>query len=69
MYNSAFVLSAFITISAKGGYFFDNIGLSVCLFVCGKHYSKRYKWIGTKFYGGVLGGTMIEQLIKFLVMI
>ena len=29
-----------------------------CLFVCGQHYSKRYEWIGMKFYGGVLGSTM-----------
>ena len=30
----------------------------VCLFVCGQHYSKSNKWIGMKFYGGVLGSTM-----------
>ena len=28
------------------------------LFVCGQHYSKRYEWIGMKFYGGVLDGTV-----------
>ena len=34
----------------------------VCLFVslsvCGQHYLKSYKWIGMKFYGGVLGSKM-----------
>ena len=41
---------------------FGTISLSVCLFiclfVCGQHYSNSYDWIGMKFYGGVLGGTM-----------
>ena len=31
--------------------------LSVCLFVCGQHYSNSYERIGMKFYGGVLGST------------
>ena len=30
--------------------------LSVCLSVCGQHYSKSYEWIGLKFYGGGGGG-------------
>ena len=30
----------------------------VCLSVCGQHYSKSYKRIKMKFYGGVLGSTM-----------
>ena len=30
---------------------------SVCLFVCGQHYSKSYEWIGMKFYGRVLSST------------
>ena len=42
----------------KGGYVFGSVGLSVCLFVCGQHYSKSYEWIGMKFYGGVLGSMM-----------
>ena len=32
--------------------------LFVCLFVYGQHYSKSYKQIGMKFYGGVLGSTV-----------
>ena len=43
---------------AKRGYVFGNIGLFVCLFVCGQLYSTRYEWIGMKFYGGVLCGAM-----------
>ena len=42
----------------KGGYVFGRIGLSICLFVCGQHYSKNYERIVMKFCGGVLGGTM-----------
>ena len=30
----------------------------VCLSVCGQQYPNTYEWIGLKFYGGVLGGTM-----------
>ena len=37
---------------------FGSTGLSVC----GQHYSKRYEWIGTKCYGGVLGSTMNNRL-------
>ena len=33
------------------------VSLSVCLFVCGQHYSKSYEWIGMKFYRGVLSST------------
>ena len=33
------------------------VSLSVCLFVCGQHYSKSYERIGMKFYGRVLSGT------------
>ena len=29
----------------------------VCLSVCKQHYSKSYKWIAMKFYGGVRGST------------
>ena len=43
---------------SKGGYIFG----SVCLLVCGHHYSKRYERIGMKFYGGVLGSTMKNWL-------
>ena len=32
--------------------------LSVCLLVCGQHFSTSYEWIGMEFYGGVLGSTM-----------
>ena len=42
----------------KGGYVFGSVGLSVCLSVCGQHYSKSYERIGVKFYGGVLGSIM-----------
>ena len=41
----------------KGGYVFGSVGLSVCLFVCGQHYSKSYERIGMKFYGRVLSST------------
>ena len=43
---------------AKGGYVFGTVGVSVCLSVCGQHYSKSYKGIGMKFDGGALGSTM-----------
>ena len=33
------------------------VSLSVCLFVCGQHYSKSYERIGMKFYGLVLSST------------
>ena len=33
------------------------VSLSVCLFVCGQHYSKCYERIGMKFYGWVLSST------------
>ena len=33
------------------------VSLSVCLFVCGQHYSTRYERFGMKFYGGVLSST------------
>ena len=33
-----------------------SIGLSVCLSVCGQHYSNIYEWIGMKFYGLGFGG-------------
>ena len=43
----------------KGGYVFGTlVCLSVCLFVCGQHYSTSYEWVGMKFYGGVLVSTM-----------
>ena len=41
----------------KGGYVFDSVGLSVCLFVCEQHYSKSYERIGMKFYVRVLSST------------
>ena len=34
----------------------------VCLSVCKQHYSKSYKRIAVKFYGGIWGGTMKKQL-------
>ena len=34
-----------------------SYSLSVCLFVCGQHYSKSYERIGMKFYGGVQSST------------
>ena len=46
----------------KGGYVFGGVGLSVCLFVCGQHYSHSYERIGVNFYGGVLGSTMKNSL-------
>ena len=46
-----FVLNHYLL--GKGGYVFGSVGLSVCLFVCGQHYSKSYEWIGMKGYGGV----------------
>ena len=42
----------FITSLAKGGYVFGSVGLSVCLLVCGQHYSKTNERIGMKFNGG-----------------
>ena len=33
------------------------VSLSVCLFVCGQHYSKSYERIEMKFYGRVLSST------------
>ena len=33
------------------------VSLSVCLFVCGQHYSNSYERIGMKFYGRVLSST------------
>ena len=33
------------------------VSLSVCLFVCGQHYSKSYERIGMKFYGRFLSST------------
>ena len=35
----------------------EFVSLSVCLFVCGQHYSKSYERIGMKFYGRVLSST------------
>ena len=35
-----------------------SAGLSVCLSLCGQHYSKGYERIEMKFYGEVLGRTM-----------
>ena len=50
----------------KGGYVFGSGGLfvclSVCLYVCGQHYSKSYERIGMKCYGEVLGSTMKNWL-------
>ena len=55
-----------IYLLGKGGYVFGSVGLSVCtsvcLFVCGQHYAKRYEQIGVKFYGRVLGSTMKNWL-------
>ena len=50
LYNHHYLLG-------KGGYVFGSVGLSVCLFVCGQHYSKSYEWIRMKFYGRVLSST------------
>ena len=36
----------------------ELVCLSVCVFVCGQHYSKTYERIVMKFCRGVLGGTM-----------
>ena len=49
-----------IYLIGKGGYVFGSISLSICLFVCGQHYSKSYEWIGVKFYGEVLDSTMMH---------
>ena len=40
-----------IYLLGKRGYVFGSVGLSVCLFVCGQHYSKTYKRIVMKCYG------------------
>ena len=39
----------------KGGYVLGSVGLSVCLW---QHYSISYKWIGMKYYGGILDSAM-----------
>ena len=52
------MIDVFFTSLAKGRYVFGSVGLSVCLFVRGQHYSKSYERIGMKFYGGILGSTM-----------
>ena len=36
----------------------ELVCLSVCLFVCGQHYSKSFEWIEMKFCGGVLVDTL-----------
>ena len=57
--HSCSVIMCFITSLAKEIIFLVAlVCLSVCLFVCGQHYSKRYERIGVQFYGGVLGSTM-----------
>ena len=48
------MLLRIISSLAKGGYVFGPI----CLSVCKQHYSKSYKCIPMKFYGGVWGGKM-----------
>ena len=40
----------FNNLLGKRSYVFGSVGLSVCLFVCGQHYSNIYEWIGIKFY-------------------
>ena len=47
-----------IYLIVKGGDVFGSVGLSVC----GQHYSNSYERIGLKFYGGVLGSTMKNEL-------
>ena len=48
----------FITSLAKEVMFLVAlVSLSVCLFVCGQHYSKSYERIGMTFYGRVLSST------------
>ena len=48
----------FITSLAKEVMFLVAlVSLSVCLFVCGQHYSKSYERIGMKCYGRVLSST------------
>ena len=44
----------------KEGYVFGSVGLSVCLSVCGQHYSQSYKRIAMKLYGGVSGSTIMN---------
>ena len=48
----------FLSFFCQGGYVFGSLGLSVCLFVCGRHHSKSYERIGMKSYGEVVGSTM-----------
>ena len=48
----------------KRGYVFGSIGLYVCLFVCGIHYSKLLKQIRMKLYEGVLCSTG-KKLLNF----
>ena len=40
-----------ITSLAKEVMFFGGVGLSVCLSVCGQHYSKSYERTGMQFLG------------------
>ena len=39
-------------------YVFGSVGLSVCLLVCGQHYSKISERIGMKFYGCFLDSAL-----------
>ena len=48
----------YTSLAKEGMFLVVLVCLSVCLFVCGQHYSKSYEWIGMKFYEGVLGSTM-----------
>ena len=48
----------------KRGYVFGSIGLNVCLFACGLHYSKRLEQIRMKLYEGVLCST-VTKLLNF----
>ena len=41
-----------VTSLAKRGDVYGSVGLSVCLSVCGQHYSQSYEWIEMKFYWG-----------------
>ena len=56
--RSRILMVPFVTSLAKEVMFLVAlVSLSVCLFVCGQHYSKSYERIGMKFYGRVLSST------------
>ena len=43
------IITSLAYLLGKGGYVFGGVDLSVCLSVCGQHYSESYERIGMKF--------------------